>query len=340
MRKNINILFLGLGSIGQRHLRNLRKLLFNKVNFYAYRTTRHVPLLDNKGNKIKGDIEKEFNISIISNFNFIDKFNIDIVFVTNPTSLHINSVLKLRSLKNAYIFIEKALDSSLKNYNKFLNHIRKNNIKVFVGCNMRFHPGYIKLKNIIRNRKVVRNVHYAIYKCSENLKDYHRYENYKISYAARRELGGGVTLTSIHEIDMMLDLFGNAKLLRSHCDNLSSLKLNVEDFSLSFYKNFFFKRKVISLVILDFFQVNKERYIKIVCDNGEIFLDLNNYFLKIIKKNKIKTYNFINNKNLMYINELKLFLNFFKKRKKIPYQYNEKSAFKSLKLALEIKKKF
>jgi len=67
---------------------------------------------------------------------------------------------------------------------------------------------------------------------------------------------------------------------------------------------------------------------------------LNNYFLKIIKKNKIKTYNFIKNKNLMYINELKLFLNFFKKRKKIPDQYNEKNAFKSLKLALEIKKKF
>jgi hypothetical protein len=67
---------------------------------------------------------------------------------------------------------------------------------------------------------------------------------------------------------MMLDLFGNAKLLRSHCDNLSPLKSNVEDFSLSFYKDFLFKKKVISLVILDFFQINKERYIKIVCDNG------------------------------------------------------------------------
>ena len=340
MKENVNILFLGLGSIGQRHLRNLKKLLSNKVNFYAHRRTRHVPLLDNKGNRIKGDVEKKFSISIISDLDFVDEFNIDIVFITNPSSLHINSILKLKSLKNIYIFIEKPLDSSLKNYSKLLNFLRKNKIKVFVGYNMRFHPGYIKLKNILRNRKVFRNVHYAIYKFSENLKDYHNYENYKISYASRKELGGGVCLTSIHEIDMMLDLFGNAKLLRSHYDNLSSLKLNVEDFSLSFYKNFLFKKKVISLVILDFFQINKERYIKIVCDNGEIFLDLNNYFLKIIKKNKIKTYNFIKNKNLMYINELKFFLNFFKKRKKIPDQYNEKNAFKSLKLALEIKKKF
>jgi hypothetical protein len=42
----------------------------------------------------------------------------------------------------------------------------------------------------------------------------------------------------------------------------------------------------------------------------------------------------------MYINELRSFLNLFKKRKKIPDQYNEKNVFKSLKLALEIKKKF
>ena len=40
----------------------------------------------------------------------------------------------------------------------------------------------------------------------------------------------------------------------------------------------------------------------------------------------------------MYIDELKLFLNFLKNKKKIPNQYNEKNAFESLKLALKIKK--
>ena len=39
MKKKINILFFGLGSIGQRHLRNLKKILNNKANFYAYRKT-------------------------------------------------------------------------------------------------------------------------------------------------------------------------------------------------------------------------------------------------------------------------------------------------------------
>jgi len=40
---------------------------------------------------------------------------------------------------------------------------------------------------------------------------------------------------------------------------------------------------------------------------------------------------------LMYMNELKFFLDLVKKNKKIPHQYNEKNAIKSLKLALKIK---
>ena len=125
-------------------------------------------MLGDKGNKIKGEVEKKYNISTISNLNFADAFNIDIVFITNPSSLHISSVLKLKCLKNSYIFIEKPIDSSLKNYSKFLKHIRKHKMQVFVGYNMRFHPGYIKLKNILRNKTILRSINYAIYKCSKN----------------------------------------------------------------------------------------------------------------------------------------------------------------------------
>jgi len=338
VKKTINILFFGLGSIGQRHLRNLKKLLKNKVNFYAYRTTKHVPLLDNYGRRIEGEVEEKYNITLISNFNFVNKYNIDIVFITNPSSFHLSTVLRLKNLKNAYIFIEKPIDSSFKKQKKFLNHIKKNKAQVFVGYNMRFHPGYIKLKNILKSKKIFRKLYYAIFKCSENIKDNHSYEDYKISYASRKELGGGVCLTNIHEIDMMLDLFGNAVLLRSYKDKLSGLKINVEDFSSSIYKNYFLKKKLVTLIILDFFQTNKERYIKLVGNDGEIYLDFNNYLLQIIKKNKTKTFHFIKNKNLIYVNELKTFLNFFRKKKKIPNQYNEKNAFKSLKLALKIKK--
>ena len=137
---------------------------------------------------------------------------------------------------------------------------------------------------------------------------------------------------------MMLNLFKNTKLITAHKEKISSLKINVEDFSSSIFSNIFNGKKLVSLIILDFFQINKERYINIVGEEGEIYLDFNRYFLQLTKKNMAKNFNFRKDKNLMYINELKLFLSFFKNRKKIPYQYSEKNAFKSLELALRIKK--
>ena len=337
MSNNINILFFGLGSIGQRHLRNLKKLLGNKVKFFAYRKTRHVPLLNNNGDKIKGTIEKKYKVSLINNLKSLKKYNIDLVFITNPSSLHLDTVLKLKGIKKSYIFIEKPIDASLKKRKLFINYIKKNKMQIYVGYNIRFHPCYIKLQNLLKE-KIFKKINYTIFKCSENIQNNHSYEDYRISYAARKGLGGGVCLTNIHEIDMMLNLFKNTKLITSHKEKISSLKINVEDFSSSIFSNIFNGKKLVSLIILDFFQINKERYIKIVGEDGEIYLDFNRYFLQLTKKNMAKNFNFRKDKNLMYINELKLFLSFFKNRKKIPYQYSEKNAFKSLELALRIKK--
>ena len=336
MREKINIMFIGLGSIGQRHLRNLKKILKKNVKFFAFRRTRNTPLLDSQGRKIKGDIEKKYHISVIKNLNFVNK-KIHIIFITNPTSMHISTILKFKNLKNCYIFVEKSLDSSLSKYEVFLRYVKKNNIKIFVGYNFRFHSGFKKLKKIIAQGKEFKSIRYAIFKCGEDLRKYHRYENYLISYASRKKLGGGVNLNNSHELDMLLNLFGNAKILNSYKGNLSNLKIDVEDFSVSIYKSIRFKKEIISILIFDFFQENKERYIKLICDNKEIFLDLNNFFIQISKKKKKIIYKFKKDNNEMYINELKFFLSLFYRRKKIPADYNEKNAYRSLKLALKIK---
>lgn len=56
----MNILIIGLGSIGQRHLRNL-KLIEPKSNYYAIRKRKTVPLLNNFNKVLKGDIKKNIH---------------------------------------------------------------------------------------------------------------------------------------------------------------------------------------------------------------------------------------------------------------------------------------
>ena len=54
----MNFLFFGLGSIGQRHLRNLIKLK-KKSKIFALRKKYSAPLLNYKNEKIKGNLEKK-----------------------------------------------------------------------------------------------------------------------------------------------------------------------------------------------------------------------------------------------------------------------------------------
>ena len=59
----MKVLFTGLGSIGQRHLRNLRKLLGNSVEILAYRVLREAPMLDDQLQVVKsGSIRDQYNI--------------------------------------------------------------------------------------------------------------------------------------------------------------------------------------------------------------------------------------------------------------------------------------
>ena len=336
--KKINCLFVGLGSIGQRHIRNLRKILGKNINFYAFRQIKNVPLINKNGKKIKGSIEERYNIKLINKLDRIFRVNVDLVFITNPSSLHIKTVLRLKNLKNSYIFIEKPLDSNLKKIKELKYFLKKNNNKVFVGFNLKLHPGYLKLKDIINKNKTLGKLNYSIFKYGENLKNFHKYEDYRASYASKRSLGGGVCLTSIHEIDMMLDLFTHSKVVNYHSDNISNLKIDAEDFSVSTHKNFFLKNKILSIIILDFFQANTERYIKLIFEKGEIFLDIHRFQLTITTSKSSKKYIFKKDKNLMYIDEIKIFLNLFKKNKKIPINFSLENAIKSLEIAIKIKK--
>ena len=56
-------LFVGLGSIGQRHLRNLRYLMGDTIEIFAYREKRSVPMLNNQQKIVEGgSISKTYKV--------------------------------------------------------------------------------------------------------------------------------------------------------------------------------------------------------------------------------------------------------------------------------------
>jgi predicted dehydrogenase len=211
-----------------------------------------------------------------------------------------------------------------------------------MGFQLRFNPLIHYLEKIIKKKSPIGkiltiNIHHG-----ENIKDFHPYENYKISYAANKKLGGGVILTQIHEIDYFLHLLDGYEIKYSSCisSKISNLDLNVEDF---FSSNFILKKgkdKIFCSMILNFFERPKKRKIYLIGEKGSLEVCFNSQKIFIFKNKKkvVKKFNF--KKNDIFIKEIKYFISKVKSKTKIPESLNLTNGLKTLHFALKLKQNF
>lgn len=335
----MNILILGLGSIGQRHLRNLRKI-DKKINFYAVRKKFFTPHLDDKNKVIKGDIKKKYNIMYLKNLDQInkDQLSIDAAFVCTPSKFHIDEAIWLAK-NNINIFVEKPLGDSFRNLDKLKNLLRKkSNLKHMMGYQLKFNPIILKLKNFL-SKKIIGDIYYVDIHHGEHINDFHPYEDYKHSYAAKKSLGGGVVLTQIHEIDYMLFLFDRYKIAtKSYISSkVSDLQIDVEDTLSAQFILRDGKRNLICQLHTNFYEKPKRRQINIIGKKGKIFCDLNKGIINVYRNGKVRKILFNFDRNKIFMKQVKYFLNCIKKNKKISSKLDVINGAKSLELALRLK---
>ena len=217
-----------------------------------------------------------------------------------------------------------------------LQLIKEKKLVTLVGCNMRFHPCLIKIKKLISDGKIGRIIS-VLAENGSYLPEWHPHEDYKKSYASREDLGGGVVLTCIHEIDYLYWLFGQVKEVFSITGKFSNLNLDAEDLSSIL---FLFKNNIVAELHLDYFQRPSFRSCKIIGTKGTIYWNSETNSVKMynIKKKrwdeKLKLRNY--DQNDMYIKEISHFLKCVNKKKKTINTINQ--AAKTLEIALAVKK--
>lgn len=336
----MNILILGLGSIGQRHLRNL-STLNRKFNFFAIRKKFTTPSLNNQNLVTNQDIKKRYNLKYFTSLNQIkkSKIKIDAAFICTPSKYHINEAIWLIK-NNINVFVEKPLGSSLKNINKLQKLIlKKKKILHMMGYQLKFNPIISKIKSCL-DKKLIGKVYNIFVHNGEHIEDFHPYEDYRISYAARKSLGGGVILSQIHELDYILYLFHNYKftVLNSISTKITDLDIDVED---TLVANLSLKKKkqlALCSIHLNFFERPKNRKILIIGKKGKIYADFNNKIMKIFNKNKKKIYKFKFQRNEIFKKQIKYFIDQINKSKKIESRFDLLNGIKSLKIAMKLKK--
>jgi predicted dehydrogenase len=316
----LKALVIGYGSIGERHVNNLLSYPNMEVIIHS---RKDIDLWQKKRCKVFPTLKQ-----------CLDE-NPDIGLITNVTSLHVSTAIKLAKA-GIDILIEKPLSDSMCNIDRLLKIVKQKKLITLMGCQLRFHKCIRKIKELISKKEVgkILSVHVE---SGSYLPNWHPNENYRTSYAARRDLGGGVVLTCIHEIDYLYWFFGDVKEVFSITGKYSNLDLSVDDLSSALLR---FKNDIIVELHLDYFQRPDFRSCKIIGTKGTIYWDSETNTVKVydIKKKKwiekLKLLNF--EKNTMYVDELSYFLNCVNKKKNT--MNNVYQGTKTLQIALSIMK--
>jgi len=291
----------GYGSIGKRHVQNLLS------------TTNYDILICTSQQK-----PKSFNTKRCMFFKTLrDCFSYKPVigFVTNVSSEHVKTSIALANA-GCHIFIEKPLSNSLQSVNKLSKIIKKKKLVTLMGCNLRFHSCIQKIKELLIKGEIGKIISVRV-ECGTYLPDWHPNEDYRNNYAARDDLGGGVVLTCIHELDYLYWFFGTVKEVFSMTGKYSNLQTKSDDLSAIILR---FNNNVIAEVHLDYFQRPEARNCKIIGTKGTIYWDSTTNKVKVYRPTtkKWETVFRINkyDKNEMYVKELEHFIRCVSKKGK------------------------
>jgi len=317
----MKILIIGFGSIAKRHINNLIHNINCEIIVYSRR--KNIRFLDHKKIKVLNSLEKCL----------LEKP--DVAFITNETAFHIPMAIKMAK-SGLDLFIEKPLSNSTNGIKTLQKIVKQKKLVTQMGCNLRFHKCIIKIRRLINQKKIGKVISIQ----SENgsyLPDWHPHEDYRKGYASDRQLGGGIILTMIHDIDYLYWIFGNPKSIFSVSGKFSDLDISAEDYCSSIIE---FKNNIMAELHLDFFQRPEFRGCKIKGTKGVIYWNSDKNEIRLFKNRKkvwevvlaLKKFQ----RNEMYIDEIIHFLKCVKNRKQTINNLNE--GIKTMKIALAMKK--
>ncbi len=268
----MRFLFVGLGSIGQRHLRNLRALLGNDCEIIAYRALRRDVVINDQMQVVRGSTIADFyGIREFTDYQEALAERPDAVFITNPSSLHLPFAIEAATA-GCNLFIEKPLSVGTEGLEQLIDLVDSKGLVAFVGHQQRFHPGMSKVREWLADPRLGRPVS-ARFEYGEYLPYWHPYEDYRNTYGARADLGGGALLTLIHSIDCAVWLFGKPGRLFAAGGHLSHLALDVEDVSTILMAYVIDGGTLPVVVSLDYLQWPGKNSLVVVGDQGKIIWD-------------------------------------------------------------------
>lgn len=256
--KNYKIAFVGLGSIATRHLKNVHAYLESQSDCCTvdlYRSSLGRPLAD--------VLQPLVNNTFLYTDEIPEERMYDVVFVTNPTSMHYETVERFTKHTKSF-FIEKPIFDSTKVDEKIFEIIK--NIPSYVACPLHYNAVLQYVKQNVDPEDVI----CARAMSSSYLPDWRAGQDYRKTYSAHKDMGGGVSIDLIHEWDYLTWLFGMPTEYHSMINKVSNLEIDSDDLAIYIGKN----DKTTFELHLDYFGRQTQRTLDLFTADDTIHCDL------------------------------------------------------------------
>lgn len=236
------ILVIGAGSIGERHLGNLAALGYSRLLVLR---SRRLPLRN----------VREEGLTVLTSWEEVKQHRPRAAFICTPTSGHLSQAVHCAEA-GMHILVEKPVSHSTQGKEELTRAVALNGVWFQVGYMMRYHPFVHQIREWMQKETWGKLISFSSH-WGEYLPNWHPWEDYRESYAARKELGGGSALTLSHDLDLALFLAGSPLVTHSSLLNFrSDLEVNTDagaDFLLGF------ENGLTGHVHLNFFQKTARR---------------------------------------------------------------------------------
>lgn len=216
----MNIVIIGLGSMGKRRVRLLKQYiekecLGSRKNWSLYGVDTDVSRCQ--------EVNKVFHIETYQNLEdiLIEK-SIDCAVISTSPLSHAEVIISCLE-KGLHIFTELNLVNN--GYEKIINLAKEKEKVLFLSSTFLYRRELEYIKDEVRNKGFKGNYRYHV---GQYLPEWHPWENYTDFFVGKKETNACREILAI-ELPWMIDVFGNVKNIKAMHKKISNLSIEYDD---------------------------------------------------------------------------------------------------------------
>lgn len=283
----MRVLLTGLGSIGKRHARLLREH-GREIELLAYRSGGKT---DESGITEYTDIQTALDAGP------------GVAFITNPTHLHVETALRC-ARADCHLFVEKPLSHTMEGLDELLAEVRDRNLITQMGCQLRFDPVLNRARELLESGRLGDPLSFRV-TTGSYLPDWRPEQDYRQSYSADPDRGGGVVLDLIHELDYTYWLFGPPAQLSSELQYIDALDIDSEAIAKAILRT---EDDLLGSIHLDYCRRQPQRKLEVTCEEGSVIADLEGKTVTVEQSDETKVKSFEYGRDRRFRAQLDAFL--------------------------------